>query len=1045
MIKQAIKNPVATNLIMIVILAWGFSSFLTIPRETFPEFTLDIIFVDTVYQGASPDEIEESITTKIEESLSGVSGIEEITSRSQEGFSRVILEIDPSYDSKKVKDDIEREIAQIVTFPREAEKTKIFELTRKRPAIFVALSGDISEERLKEEADIIKDELLAHPEFSLVEYLSTKSREISIEVDEDKLTQYSLTYSQISQAIKNNSLNLPAGAIKTDLGEILVRTMNQKYTKEDFENIPIIQSNTGTTIYLKEIATVIDSFRDLRLKNLLDGKPSYALQIYKTGNQNVITLADAAIKYVAKKQKTLPKNLKLITWGDTSKMVKGRLNLLTRNGKMGLILVFISLAIFMELKLAMFVSLGIPISFLGCFIFMDYFHQSLNMLSMFAMILVLGIIVDDAVVISDSIYQKIKKGLPPKQAALEGTQEVFLPVLASVATTVVAFMPLWFVSGVMGKFFAVLPFVVIISLLVSLFESLYILPGHLAHHVNIINKKSLLSRFQLKIQNGLAYFIKNQYSKTISTVLRYRYVAATFAFTSIAIAVMMIKFGIVRQGQFPKTDTDLLKASITFPTGTEFKYTEKHIQYMTDCLYKAQAELKKKAKPNQHFPFIKHIYSSVGGTDTGKGQMRIELIEAEKRNIYYEVIKNEWERQIGEIPTAQSVIIDTQSHGPGGKAIEIQIKDHSFENLTIARDLIKKELKQYESISNITDNFQEGKLEARLKLKPLAHALGFQLSDVSRQIRQVYFGEQTLRIQRNKDDIRVYIRQSKKSRNSLNSLLTLKIRNKKNHSVLFSDIAYFDFKRGYSVINHDDRFREITVSADLNSKGETTSEILRDLEKSFLPSLKVQFPNIQISYKGQEKENQKSNASLFRGFIIAMFVVFTILATTFKSYVQPFIIMFAIPFGFVGVVIGHWLMGMKLTMMSMFGLVALAGIVVNNSLLLIDIMNKKVRSGSSILKAAIVAGQDRFTAILLTSVTTFLGVAPMLLEQSIQAQFLKPTALSLASGLLVSMVFTLLFIPSIYVILYDFYSFIVSFYRGSKVSRESIIRASDFS
>jgi HAE1 family hydrophobic/amphiphilic exporter-1 len=391
------------------------------------------------------------------------------------------------------------------------------------------------------------------------------------------------------------------------------------------------------------------------------------------------------------------------------------------------------------------------------------------------------------------------------------------------------------------------------------------------------------------------------------------------------------------------------------------------------------------------------------------------------------------------------VVVETQSHGPGGKAIEIQVKAHDFTVLTQARDAIKNELKLYGSVNNITDNFQEGKLEARLKLKPLAQALGFQLADISKQIRQVYFGEQSLRIQRNKDDIRVYVRQSKESRNSLDSLLDLKIRTKENQEVLFSDIAYFDFKRGYSVINHDDRFREITVSADLDSKGETTSEILRDLESNFLPQLKARFPKILIAYKGQEKETKKSNASLLRGFIVAMFVIFTILATIFKSYLQPFIIMFAIPFGFVGVVIGHWLMGMKLTMMSMFGLVALAGIVVNNSLLLINVMNNKIRSGSSIFKAAIIAGQDRFTAILLTSVTTFLGVAPMLLEQSIQAQFLKPTALSLASGLLVSMVFTLLFIPSLYVILYDVYSAVASFYRGKHVSRESIIRSSDFS
>jgi len=1036
LIRATLRNPVAMNLTLLVLMAWGIACYFQIPREMFPEFDFDLVRVSVPYPGATPDEIEESITTPIEERLTTLAGIDEITSSSREGSASILIKVSPDYEASSIRDKIKTEIDQISNFPRDIEEPKVVEITKKTPVIFIGIFGDISEDTLKTYSDGIRDELLARGGLSQVDYLDSRDREISVEISEEKLMAHGLSFQFVADRIRANSLNLPGGSLRSEQGELFVRTMDQKYTGRELEELIILTDPGGSQLKLKDLAQVVDDFEDSDFASLLDGKPAKVLRVNKTGNQDLVAIAARVRQFVADKQESLPGSISMITWGDTSHFVKGRLDLMRSNAFMGLILVFLALTLFLELRLAFFVGLGIPIAFLGSFILMNAFSHSFNMISMFGMILVLGIVVDDAVVVSESIFQQMRKGREAVEAALVGTMRVLWPVLAAVSTTIVAFMPLYFVEGHMGKFFAILPFVVIAALLLSLVECLFILPGHLAHHARPTKENHRFSRLRTRVQDFIQWFISEVYLKKVKIILKYRYAALFASLCLLILSLGMIVGDRVQFNFMPKTDQDLVKVSLEFPIGTEFSHTKKYIRLILDKLFETQKIMKATARADQTYPFIKHVYTSIRASSAS---IRVELAPSETRNIFYDDILKTWRDQVEPIPEVLSLVFEAQKHGPGGKGVKIQVRGQDFSKMEAVSERLRGELQTYPFVKDIHDNFRKGKLEARLRLKPLARTLGLDLADLARQLRQSYHGEQAFRMQRGKDDIRVYVRYPKKSRESLSSLLKRKIRTREGKEVPFDQVAHYEFHRGYAVINHSSRMKEITVSADINAKKGNSSRLIEELKKGFLPRMKNQFPGVRIAFKGQAEERGKSMASLYTGFIVALLVIYTILATIFKSYVQPLIIMFAIPFGFIGAIIGHWIMGYELSIMSMFGLVALAGIVVNNSLLLIDFINHRVRKGAPFMLAVVKAGQERFMAIFLTSVTTFVGVTPMLLERSMQAQFLKPCVISLAFGLLASTVFTLLLIPSAYVILYDILALWSSFYHGKKIRREALV------
>ena len=1050
-IKRFIQNPVATNLLMTIILLWGTIAWFQIPRETFPEFEFDMIRISVVYPGSTPDEIEESIVTRIEERISQVSGIDEITSTSQEGVGSVTVKVKPGFDIRKVKDEIETQVGLINTFPRDAEKPSIVQIVRKQPAILLGLHGDLSEDALKIFADSIRDELLKLPQITLVDYLDNKEREISIEVSESRLQMYGLSFSQVSEAIRRESVNIPAGLIRSDGGEIMVRTIDQKYTGQQMKSIVLRANPDGSQLRLGEVAEIVDSFKDDNRKSLMDGVNTKVLRIYKTSGEDLIKIADAVKAYVKKKQVELPSNIEMLWWSDSSRMVNGRLSLMVRNGLQGLLLVFLGLTLFLELRLAFFVALGIPISFLGAFVLMQFADQSFNMLSLFAMILVLGIVVDDAVVVGESIFQRLRKGERPEWAAYNGTTQVFWPVVASVSTTIVAFVPLYFVDGMMGKFFAVVPFVVIAALLLSLVESIIILPGHIAHHVKPITKQNfftrLLAKIQRLVQGAIDHFIRKIYLRTVRLVLRYRYAAVTSAFSLLIVSLGMIVGGRVEFNFMPKTDNDVVLVYLEFAPGIDFKHTEKWANHILSKLYVAESNMRAQfaaANRPAGFPFVKHVYTSIGNGGSHNARIQVELLPGEDRNIHYTEILKEWRKEVGVIPEAIKVRFASRMMGPSGQALAIQIQGNDFVSMNSVKDRLKTEVAVYPFVSDIYDDFTLGKVEARLQLKDLARHLGVSLRDIAGQVRKSYFGDQAIRIQRGKDDIRVYVRYPRSDRRSLNSLKDLFIRTPQGEQIPFSQLAEIVYARGYSVINHRDRNRIINVFADIDSKKGNSGQLVSELSVDLLPQLKREYPDVSISFGGQAEQRAKSLGSLYMGFFIAMLVIYTILSTIFKSYMQPIIIMMAIPFGFIGAVFGHKIMGMKLTIMSMFGLVALAGIVVNNSLLLIEFINRKIRSGSPMMLAVSRSGQERFMAIFLTSVTTCLGITPMLFEKSIQAQFLQPCVVSLGFGLVGSTIFTLLLIPAMYVILYDIRASIASVIKGYPVKPVDFIRKNTF-
>lgn len=1042
-IKSAINNPIAINLAMVLLMLWGLVSLHKLPREVLPEFDFGMINITVVYPSASPEEVEEGICVKIEEAISHLRGIESLSSTAREGMGSVTVYVASGYDARILKEDIERSVAQILTFPEDAEKPNITEVILKQQIVFVAVYGEVSEESLKKYADLFQDELLSQPDFSTIEVMGTRSREITIELSSENLLKYNLDYDRVRSIIQQSSLNLPAGLLRSEQGEILIRTDERNYTGEQFGEIVILTEETGNQVRLKHIANIRDDFGDLRSMAFFNGVPAVCLQVFKTGNQDIIALTNKVEEFVKRKQQQLPSAIKIKTWLNMSGMVEDRLNLLKRNALSGLVLVFIALTLFLHFKVALFVALGIPITFLGCFIFMSAYDQSLNMLSMFAMILVLGIVVDDAVVISESIYQKLCSGEKPLSAAYSGTTNVFLPVLASVSTTIVAFLPLGFVEGRMGLFIAALPFVVIIILLMSLLESIFILPGHIAHHVKIKKEgqSGFLAAQHRILQNKFDWFVKNIYVRIVQRCLRFRYAVSGFVFLLLMLTIGLVAGGRVRIETFPEQDGDFIQMSMEFPTGTDFSYTRKYADYALQKLLATEKQMQTElADTEAAFPFIEHTFSFVGGGDTGKAIIFVELLPSEDRNIFYRDIVHRWQENIGEIPELRSInFAGGGGGGPGGSSLTIELKGNNQRVVEELKQELRQILRRYSFVKNIRDSVQPGKMEAKVNLNPLGVSMGLNAFQIARSVQGAFFGHEVSRIQRGKDEVRVYVKKPLEQRQSFSGLDDLYVDLADGEKLSFSQVAELEFRRGYSSIIRTDRMRALSLIIDIDTKSGNIQELIGELNKNIFPDLRKKYPEVIIGFEGSQRDNAKSMQSLFRGFLIAILTIYIILAGMFRSYLQPLIIMVAIPFGFVGSVWGHMLLGENITMMSMFGLVALAGIVVNNSLILVDFMNRRIRAGTPFLRAVSKAGQERFRAIFLTSVTTILGVTPLLFERSMQALFLKPTVISLTFGLFTSTVFTLILVPAIYTILYDIYSAVKGFYHGKIITRDSLI------
>jgi len=1032
--QWSVDNRVAVNLIMMFIIVAGLLTVVNMRREMFPQFALDMINVTVPYPGASPAEVEEGICIKIEEKIKGIENIKRTYSSSREGSGSVTVELDKDADVQKVMDDIKNEVDLIDSFPDEAEDPIITEIINRNPAITVAVYGDVSEKLLRQTGDRIRDDLVDTGPISLATLVGVRDYEIAVEVSEENLRRYGLSFDQVVRTLKTGSVDLPGGAIKTDHGEILVRAKGQLYTGREFEALPLITDSDGTVVRLGQVATVIDGFEDTDIIARFNGQPAALVQVNRTSQEDVIAISDTVEQYVAANRDRMPAGIQLATWFDLSTMVRDRIDLLLRNGLQGIVLVFIALALFLNLRLAFWVSVGIPVSFMGAFIVLDFGGETINMISLFAFIMTLGILVDDAIIVGENIFTHYGEGKPPVRAVVDGAGEVGGPVIMAVTTTVVAFTPLMFIAGIMGKFISVMPRAVIAILIVSLGEALIILPAHLEGALQKSRlaakkaRRAIHERILGRVEAGLQYTIERIYTPILRYVVENRY----FTF-SIGLGVLIVSLGILRGGYvpfifMPKGDSDWVIAEINYPLGTPVTTTAKTIAYLEQQAFKLNQDFA--GKLDEEKDLITNTYSLTGFIPRRDwkpaqigghcGEVWIEMISsAERPRVSVNAVINRWRELAGEILGVDQLSFFTIEGGPAGSPIEIQLIGDDFNQLELAAAELKNELGKYPGAYDIADDFKPGKPERRLRIKDGAQSIGVTMSDIARQLRQGFYGEEALRIQRGKDDVKVQVRYAEKDRRTLFAIEQARVRTPDGRQVPLTEVAEVSPSRAYSLIRRVDRKRVITVSSDIDEDVGNASKIVADLNAEFLPKLLKRYPGLRYDLEGQEKRTQESLQSLKKGFTLALMGIFLLLATQFRSYVQPVIIMMAIPFGLIGAVAGHLVMGIAFTIISIFGIVALSGIVVNDSLILIDFINRAHRGGMAINEAVVQSGRSRFRPVLLTSVTTIAGLFPLLLERSFQAQFLIPMAVSISFGLLAATLLTLLYVPALYLIVDD--------------------------
>jgi HAE1 family hydrophobic/amphiphilic exporter-1 len=1046
--KWSVEHRVTVNLIMVFIIVAGVYTVLNMKRELFPQFTLDMIDIGVSYPGASPEEVEEGICIKIEEQLKSLEGVKAMYATAIEGHGNVTLELESSIDISEKLDEIRTEIDQIDSFPEEAKDPVVTEIKNSDPAIYLSIYGDVDEHLLRKTAEQIRDDLVETAHISLASLIGVREYEISIEISEQSLRRYGLSFDRAAAAVKSGSLDLPGGKIKTKGGEFLVRSKGKLYTGEEFEQIPVITKSDGTTIRLKDVATVIDGFEDTDVKARFNGKPAALVVVRRTDSQDIIQISKTVKAYIEKHKDQMPDGITLGYWVDRAELVQDRIDLLMKNGVQGIVLVFVVLALFLSLGLAFWVAVGIPISFMGAFLVLDYFGASINMLSMFGFIMTLGILVDDAIIVGENVYSHYEAGKTAKQAVIDGMGQVGGPVLMAVTTTIVAFTPLMHIPGIMGKFVAVMPQAVICILAFSLVEALIILPAHLDGALTPAkpNKPKLYSLFffwlewfkkdvsdghswmRTRIESGLQFVIQRIYKPMLKYCLKNRYFTL-----AMGAGVLIMSMGLLAGGHVPfllfgKTDSNWMISEIIYPLGTPFEATEKTIEQIERGAFNLNEYFRDRVVDGQDL--IVNNFSQVGVIPRRDwkppvfgghcGEAWIEVVPASMRpDIPAPEIIAKWREMTGDVIGSEQLTYTIIDGGPGGNPIEIQLIGNDLDQLARAAEDLKGEIAQYPGTFDITDNFRPGKMEKRILIRPGAKVLGITMADIATQIRQAFYGDEALKIQRGKDDIKVMVRYSQQERQSESSIDELRIRTMDGRQVPLNQVAQIQMEQGYSAIQRVDRKRIITVISDVDENTANAQEIVTSLKNGYLNQLTTRFPGVTYDLEGQAKRTQDLIDSLIKGFGMCAMIIFLLLASQFRSYIQPLIIMTAIPFGLIGAVLGHLIMDLELTMFSLLGIVALSGIVVNDSLILIDFINTKVRGGMNNYDAVVEAGQNRFRPVLLTSVTTVAGLFPLLLETSFQAQFLIPMAVSISYGLMAATLLTLLFVPALYLVLSD--------------------------
>ena len=1021
------SHPVAANLLMAALLIGGFFSATKIKQEVFPEFSLDVVGISIPYPGASPEEIETGVLMVTEDAVRGIEGVKRITSTASEGRGSISVEMMASADIERALQDVKNAVDRIVTYPEDIERPTVSLLENRNKVVTLAVLGPYSEATLRDTAERIRDEIATREDVTIAELGATKGLEISVEIPSGTLRSYGLTPADVASRIRSSAIEIPAGSIKTDAGEVLIRTTERREFGRDFADIPIISRPDGSVVRLGEIANIVDGFQDVDLYTTVDGQPAVTVDVFRVGMQTPVSISTATREYLANLGPELPEGMSTAIVSDDSLIYQDRIDLLLRNAFLGLALVLLMLGLFLEPRLAFWVTLGIPISIMGSFLFLSGTDASINMISLFAFIVTLGIIVDDAIVVGENIYEKREQGMPAMQAAIEGAREIAAPVTFAVLTNIVAFMPMLFVPGASGRLFLQIPAVAISVFAISLVESLFVLPAHLSH----APKRTLFWRIaaipSTYLSRWMNTFVDKVYGPIVRFATREHYLTVSIGVGMLILCVSTVIGGWIPFTFMPKIDSDNITVNARLPISVPVERTEAVQERLLDAL---QATIEETGGMET----VENIQSVVGGTissfspvsrpSSGGSNIlgiKVELAPEDMRTVSADEFSRIWQEKTGDLAGLENLTFKSEIGRSAGAAVDVQLSHRDRDMLDAASLTLADALRGFEGVSGIDSGVARGKPQLNYELTQEARSLGLDSMALARQTRSYLFGSEALRQQRGRNEIRVMVRLPEEERETLHTLENLLLRAPDGTEIPLNEAVIEQQGRAYTSIKRTDGRRVNSVTAEIDASRITGNEVAEVLEADMLPQLARQFPGLTWSFEGEQSDQQDSLASLGVGFGYALFGIYALLSIAFRSWLQPIIVMSAIPFGIIGAIIGHLLLGYGLSLISLFGIVALAGVVVNDSLVLLVTANN-LRAKHPELSAREVicrAGARRFRPIILTSVTTFCGLLPMIFETSLQARFLIPMAISIAFGILFATFIILLIVPGLYLILDD--------------------------
>ncbi|MFL6872085.1 MAG: efflux RND transporter permease subunit [Candidatus Azotimanducaceae bacterium] len=1006
------RNHVAANLLLVFVCVLGFYAISILKKETFPTFDLGMIEVGVPYPGAGPEEVEKGILIKIEEALTAIQGIEELRAVAQEGYGRVYVSVDQTYELSEVTDQVKLAVDRIVTFPVDAERPYITQREQKVQALMVAVSGDLDEFSMANLVTQIREEIVALPEVTFAEIQGRKDFEIAVEISEQRLREYGLSLSQVASEISRWSIDLPGGSIRTDGGNIRLRASGQAYTGEEFANIVLLTNPDGSKLRLNDVASINDGFVEWPGYAYFNGAPAMMIEVKSTANESELKISEAVKRYIDSRQSSLPDSVYLDVWGDSTRFLSEQLTMLLKNMAMGFALVFVVLAVFLRLRLAVWVVVGLPVAFLGAFMLLPMVGVTINIMSLFAFILVLGIVVDDAIIVAESAHAETEKNGYSLKSIVVGTKKVALPATFGVLTTVAAFLPLLLVTGAPSAMIHALAYVVIFCLLFSLVESKLILPSHLAWLPPPKSSKGRIAEF---VDRSLKAFVENKYKPFLAKAIEYRYTTLASFVSMILLVFGFFAGGFVKYGFFPDIENPMLAVNVEVTEGSPEDLAGRISDQLADALDELRQEVRQELGPEADF--VENAFTWVWPEGS---RYMVELKPNETLAITPAEIENRWRSKFGDVAGVKEIKFFSKQRMGGETDIGFRMVGKNPQMLQQAAEELAGYLRSLEGVYEVSSSYNEGPQELKLRVKESAESTGLTLSDLARQVREAFFGAEAQRFQRGNDEIRVMVRYPREERRSIGDLERMWVQLPNRVEAPFDSVAEYDLGQGRSQIQRLDKQRTIRVMANVDQQILEPRSAVRKIRMDYLPEMLSRYPGVSLELDGSSKEEEETLGLLLLVAFLVLGSLYALLAIPLRSYLQPLIIMSVIPFGLIGAVVGHAVLDTTISMVSIIGCISLAGVVVNDSLIMVDFVNRKTREGLDYSIASIEAGAERFRAIVLTSLTTFFGLLPIMFESSTQAQMILPMAVSLGFGILFSTVITLVLVPALYNILADF-------------------------